>query len=206
MASTLFSLAAHAGNCRLVRAVWPHLAPSELSNHDAVQAFHSAAVRSDSDMIATCARDCTAHDLSDARECRGVVWSHVGAIDMLLRHARVHADRETERALVETALWRTRVAPSKVAVVEFLIVSATAPSARKCTWRQVIAGGSRRMRRNEVELLHVSIIETMLAHVGALSQRDLITHGPTLLARCIEMGPQAHSFACSRTRRACVRA
>lgn len=184
VASTLFSLAAHAGNCRLVRAVWPHLAPSELSNHEAVQAFHSAAVKSDSNMIATLLEIVPDLDLSDSVSV-AASFGHTRAIDMLLRHARVHTDRETERALVETALWRA-CCTAKVAVVEFLIERHGAEASHE-HMLQVISGGPRRMRRNEVELLVCSIVETMLA-TSPLCRSALVARGPTLLARCVEMG------------------
>jgi hypothetical protein len=201
IASNLFSLAVNAGNCRLVKTVWPYLDPEEAAK-DAVHAIHTGAVRSDPDMIGTVLQLAPLTDLNDAARF-AASFTHVGAMATLLRHARALPERQVERALVEAAIWYACRAVS-VEMVTFLIREAGA----ECTqvhMAATIAGGSSRLRRNEVEVLACRIIETMLAH-SEHCRADLITHGPSLLARCIEAGSQTHLSPPSRTRRARLRA
>lgn len=181
--ANLFSLAVSAGNCRLVRAVWPHLDPEEAAK-DAEHAVHTGAVRCDAEMIGTILELAPQTDLNDAVRF-AASFTHVGAIDTLLRHARSLPDRQVEKTLIEAALWRACRAVS-VDIVTHLIVHLGA----ECSHAHLVAaisGGSCRLRRSELEVLACRIVDTMLAN-SELCRADLYNHGPALLARCIEQG------------------
>lgn len=183
IAANLFSLAVSAGNCRLVRVVWPHLNPAE-APQDAEHAVHTAALRYDAHMIGAILELAPETDMNDAVRF-AASFTHVGAMDALLRHARSLPDRQVEKTLVEAAMWRACRAVS-VDMVRHLILHFGAECSH-VHMQATIGGGSCRLRRNELEVLASRIIETMLAH-SELCRADLFNHGPSLLTRCIEAG------------------